>query len=91
MDALDDDTDHLSTKSIPDLIKHLWGLYFVMSFDPALKSSAEHVRQAALTLEHARRVAFEVSQEETASEDKDQDNEPANLLRRTAAGSQLKH
>lgn len=100
MDAFDDDTGHLSTKSIPELIKHLWGLYFAMSFDPALASSAEHLRQAALTLEHARRVAFEVSQEDQpdtspadaeGAEDEDQNHERAGHFRRGAPGSLLKH
>jgi hypothetical protein len=48
---------------VPELIKELWNLYFEMSLDPDLEASAVHVRSAALTLEHTRRMALEVAQE----------------------------
>ena len=48
---------------VPELIKELWNLYFEMSLDPDLEASAVHVRSAALTLEHTRRMALEVTQE----------------------------
>lgn len=51
------------SQPVPELIKQLWNLYFEMSLDPQLEASAAHIRSAALTLEHTRRVAFEITQE----------------------------
>jgi hypothetical protein len=50
MNASEEQAD-LSRKSVPELIKHLWDLHFAMALDPALASSAAHVKEAALTLE----------------------------------------
>ena len=61
-----DGQDDLTAKNVPELIKHLWEVYMHMSLDPVLSASAEHVKQAALTLEHIRRLALEISQEEPA-------------------------
>ncbi|WP_088348182.1 MULTISPECIES: hypothetical protein [Rhodomicrobium] len=58
-----DGQDDLNTKNVPELIKHLWEVYMQMSLDPALRASADHIKQAALTLEHTRRLALEISQE----------------------------
>jgi hypothetical protein len=58
-----DSPHNLNTKSIPELIKQLWELYMVMSLDPVLASSADHIKQAALSLEHTRLLAFQVSQD----------------------------
>ena len=55
-----DDRDDLTEKSVPEMIRTLWALYNNMSTDPALASSACHIRSAALALEDMRRVAFEV-------------------------------
>lgn len=99
MNASDDAVD-FPTRSIPELIKHLWDLYVVMSLDPALESSSEHIKQAALTLEHVRKLAFEVCQEgppqkphtvKAALPDEDMDAEAAKWLRVAKAGSQMKH
>lgn len=51
------------SQPVPERIKELWNLYFEMSLDPELEASAEHIRNAALTLERIRRMAFEVAQE----------------------------
>lgn len=48
---------------VPELIKKLWTMYFEMSLDPELEESAKHIRMAALTLEHTRRLAQEVAYE----------------------------
>ncbi len=58
-----DSQDDLTTKNVPELIKHLWEVYMQMSLDPALRASAEHVKLAALTLENTRRLALQVSLE----------------------------
>jgi hypothetical protein len=50
-------------RPVPELIKELWSLYFELSLDPLLEASAAHVRSAALSLEHTRRMAYEVTQE----------------------------
>ena len=52
------------SQPVPDLIKHLWTIYFEMSLDPELEAGAVHVRNAALALEHTRRVAFDVAKEQ---------------------------
>jgi hypothetical protein len=97
MNASEEQAD-LGRKSVPELIKHLWDLHFAMALDPALASSAEHVKEAALALEQTRRIAFEISQEEqrkqqrrprTKQTQKDADN--LNWLRAAKAGSDLKH
>ena len=49
-----------TTKSIPELMQHLWTLYMEMSLDPALAEPAAHIREAALSLEKTRRLAHEV-------------------------------
>jgi hypothetical protein len=98
MNASEEQAD-LSRKSVPELIKHLWDLHFAMALDPALASSAAHVKEAALTLEHIRRIAFEISQEEKqrkqrrAPKSKQCQKDTANLnwLRAAKAGSDLKH
>lgn len=95
-----DDVDGFPTKSIPDLIKHLWDLYVDMSKDPALEATAEYIKQAVLTLEHTRRLAFEVYQEQPARRssaavavlpDEDMDTEAGNWIRIPKAGSHSKH
>ena len=58
-----DGPQNLGTKPIPEVIRQLWELYFVMSLDPVLAGCADHIRQAALMLEHRRRLAFQVSQD----------------------------
>lgn len=62
MDASDGDKD--LPKNIPELIDHLWDLYAATSSDPALEGGAAYIRQAALEFEQARRLAFEVFEEE---------------------------
>jgi hypothetical protein len=52
--------DDLSTDSIPEMIQKLWALYREMAADPALASSACHIRSAVLALEDTRRMALEV-------------------------------
>jgi hypothetical protein len=54
----------LVPRSIPELIKQLWEMYAVMSRDPALETSAQHLRQAAITLEETRELALQVGREE---------------------------
>jgi hypothetical protein len=54
----------LVPRSIPELIKHLWEMYSVMSRDPALETSAQHLRQAAITLEETRELALQICREE---------------------------
>lgn len=95
-----DNADNLSAKSVPELIKNLWDLYFFMSLDPALESAAEHVREAALTLEHTRKLAFEIYRESCHQEagtskaelqEEDKEADAAAWLHVTKTVSQLKH
>ncbi len=93
-----DGEEDLCRRSVPELIKHLWDLYFAMSLDPALAASSEDIRQAALKLEHTRRLAFEITQEGRRKKTrkpkvKQTDEEAARLnwLRAAKAGSHLKH
>ncbi len=99
MNASDGDSE-LIPRTIPELIQHLWDLYESMSRDPALESGAEHIRQAAIELEEARKVAFEVFQEErrkqklpatTRPQKTENALEKANWLRGARAASPLKH
>lgn len=55
-----DNRDDLTADSIPELIQKLWALYREMAADPALATSACHVRTAVLALEDTRRMALEV-------------------------------
>lgn len=55
--------DYHSTKSVPELIQELWEMYANVSADPALKTSACHIRAAAIALEEIREVAMQVSLE----------------------------
>ena len=84
------------SQPVPDLIKQLWTIYFEMSLDPELEAGATHVRDAALALEHARRMAFEVAQEqylmascETGAEDARPDEEREFAAQKF--GSVMKH
>lgn len=95
-----DDPDDLTAKSVPELIKHLWDLYFFMSLDPALESAARHVKEAALTLEHTRKLAFEIYREGCKKEpvnakrelqEEDKEADAGAWLHTTKAASQLKH
>ena len=100
-----DSPQNLGTKPIPELIKQLWELYLVMSLDPVLAGCADHIRQAALMLEHTRRLAFQVSQDaarEQSRRPKRKKQRPDGLaqgpeetdldwLRIAKAGSLLKH
>jgi hypothetical protein len=95
-----DGQDDLNAKNVPELIKHLWEVYMHMSLDPVLIASAEHVKQAALTLEHIRRLALEISQEAPARQagagkrrTRQVTREEAGLdwLRAAKAGSPSKH
>ena len=96
-----DSQHNLVTNPIPELIKHLWDLYMAMSLDPALAASAEHVKQAALVLEHTRQLAFQVSQDAAKQQNRNtrrkrarstaRDEAAAAWLRTAKAGSQLKH
>jgi hypothetical protein len=86
------------SQPVPDLIKQLWTIYFEMSLDPELQVGAAHVRNAALALEHTRRMAFEVAQEqylmaacETGAEDARQDDEREFAKRNPKFGSVMKH
>jgi|SRR5688572_24896235 hypothetical protein len=54
----------LVPRSIPELIDHLWEVYSMMSRDPALETSAQHLRQAAITLEETRKLALQICLEE---------------------------
>lgn len=99
MNASDGDSE-LIPRTIPELIQHLWDLYESMSRDPALESGAEHIRQAAMDLEEARKVAFEVLQEEgrktkkpAAAKPQESGNrlEKASWLRSARTASPLKH
>jgi hypothetical protein len=97
MSASEEQAD-LGRKSVPELIKHLWDLHFTMALDPALASSAAHIKEAALTLEQTRRLAFEICQEEQrklqrAPEPKQQQMDVADSawLRGVKASSNLKH
>ncbi len=99
MNASDGDSE-LIPITIPELIQHLWDLYESMSHDPALESGAEHVRQAAIDLEEARKVAFEVMQEERRKQNQPATSRPqeienaleqANWLRAARTASPLKH
>lgn len=56
--------DRLTANNVPEIIQKLWALYRDMAADPALASSACHIRSAALALENTRRVALEVYLEE---------------------------
>jgi hypothetical protein len=53
----------VADRSVPELIKQLWQLYLDMSLDPVLADSAEHIKQAVLTLETTRRLAHQVALE----------------------------
>jgi hypothetical protein len=101
-----DSPQNLLTKPVPELIKHLWELYLVMSLDPVLAGCADHIRQAALTLEHTRLLAFQVGRDAAREQHRRskrkrqrQDDaaqgsaEGADLawLRMAKAGSLLKH
>ena len=100
----DDSRLNSITDSVPELIKHLWDLYMAMSMDPALADSAAHVKEAALTLEYTRRLAFQVTQEnvkqpgrgpkrkkpELIAKEKEEAEQEA-WLRAVKAGSPLKH
>jgi len=95
-----DGEDDLIPQTIPELIKHLWELYSMMSLDPALEPSAEQVKQAALTLERTRRLAFEVYREEGQEParvagkkraEAGRERARANWLRNAKSASQLKH
>lgn len=95
-----DGQDDIAAKNVPELIKHLWEVYMHMSLDPVLSASAEHVKHAALTLEHIRRLALEISQEgpsQAQGTDKrrtrQDTHEDAGLdwLRIAKAGSPTKH
>lgn len=55
-----DNRDNLTADNIPEMIRKLWALYRDMAADPALASSASHIRSAALALEDTRRMALEV-------------------------------
>ena len=99
MNASDGDSE-LIPGTIPELIQHLWNLYEAMSRDPALASSAEKVREAAMSLEETRKIAFEVCQEERRkgkrpatpkSEKTDKVLENTNWLRDARTASALKH
>jgi hypothetical protein len=86
------------SQPVPDLIKQLWTIYFEMSLDPELEAGATHVRNAALALEHTRRMAFEVTQEqhlttlcETGAEDARPDDEREFAKRNQKFGSVMKH
>jgi hypothetical protein len=63
----DDSQTDLAEMSVPELIKHLWDLYLSMSLDPALLESAEHIREAVLSLETTRRLAYQVALEAAQS------------------------
>jgi hypothetical protein len=101
-----DSLQNLKTRPVPDLIKQLWELYMVMSVDPVLAGCADHIRQAALMLEHTRMLAMQVSQDAVRQEGRrkrrrrrqpdatsQNSTESAELawLRLAKAGSQLKH
>jgi hypothetical protein len=60
-----DKKDNFSAKSVPEMIQTLWELYMDVSADPALTTSACHIRSAALALEKIRQVAMQVSIEQT--------------------------
>lgn len=75
-----DKQNDLTTKSIPELMHHLWTLYMEMSLDPALAESAEHIREAALSLERTRRLAHQVLLEA----EKDQMASPPRKSKRTS-------
>jgi hypothetical protein len=92
------------TDSIPELIKHLWDLYMAMSMDPALADSAAHIKEAVLTLEYTRRLAFQVTQEDAKQPGRtsrrkkpeliakeQEEAEQQAWLRALKAGSPLKH
>lgn len=55
-----DNSDDLNADTVPEIIQKLWALYKDMSTDPALASSACHIRSAALALEDTRRMAMQV-------------------------------
>jgi hypothetical protein len=98
MMASDGDGD-LVPRSIPELIKHLWDMYFAMARDPALEQSAQHLRQAAITLEETRRLAAEICQEEQRKTKRSPSRKPAarkpvspmEWLENAKTASQLKH
>ena len=86
------------SQPVPDLIKQLWTIYFEMSLDPELAAGATHVRNAALALEHTRRMAFEVTQEqhlmagcESGADDARPDDEWEFTARNQKFGSVMKH
>ena len=92
----------LVPRSIPELIKHLWEMYSVMSRDPALETSAQHLRQAAITLEETRELALQICREEQlkaktgASKRAARGRSPADTesfewLNNAKAASELKH
>lgn len=99
MNASNGDSE-LIPRTIPELIQHLWDLYESMAHDPALASCAEQIRQAAIELEEARKVAFEVFQEERRKSKQPASSKPqktenalekANWLRGARTASPLKH
>jgi hypothetical protein len=78
------------SQPVPDLIKQLWTMYFEMSLDPELEAGAQHVRNAALALEHTRRMAYEVMQEQhLTAEDARPDDEREFATQKF--GSVMKH
>ena len=51
------------SQNIPELIRHLKGLYSGMEADPALTEPAKYIKRAVVELESARQAAYEVYQE----------------------------
>jgi hypothetical protein len=74
-------------------------MYFAMARDPALEQSAQHLRQAAITLEETRRLAAEICQEEQRKTKRAPSRKPAarkpvspiEWLENAKTASQLKH
>lgn len=88
------------SQPVPELIKELWNLYFEMSLDPDLEVSAAHVRTAALSLEHTRKMALEVIQEslphniddlDTKDDRQVEDDELSLMIGDQKFGSVMKH
>jgi hypothetical protein len=65
------------TGSIPELIDHLRELSSRMGQDPTLGEAAEHIRHAVLSLESARKAAFEVYKECLAASGRSKSFAPA--------------
>jgi hypothetical protein len=55
------------SRNVPELIQHLRDLYSSMVLDPALEGTAKHINQAVKELEHARKLAWDVANEERAN------------------------